>query len=82
MSNSNDATITKALVTTLEDGRAGYELAAEKGESPELARTFSVLSNQREQFASRLTKMAAIYGDDIEVDGSMLASLHRAWMSC
>jgi uncharacterized protein (TIGR02284 family) len=80
---SNDKTVTKDLMETLADGRDGYAQGATKlaQEDAALASTFSRLSSQRASFYNELEKMAKNYGDDVEESGSVLASLHRGWMS-
>jgi uncharacterized protein (TIGR02284 family) len=80
----NDASITKDLLQTLEDGRAGFEKAADKLEStdaPQLASTFRKYSAQRAAFATELSGLAQKYGDDLDESGSLAGSLHRGWLS-
>lgn len=81
---SNDASVTKDLLQTLEDGKDGYAKAADKladsdasGVSDDLRR----FSAQRGQFADELEKMAASYGDDLDESGSVTAAVHRGWLS-
>ena len=81
---SNDATVTKDLLQTLEDGRLGFEKGAEKLDStdtPQLASTFRKYSAQRAQFSAELTAMAAKYGDQLDESGSVAGTLHRGWLS-
>jgi uncharacterized protein (TIGR02284 family) len=81
---SNDASATKDLLQTLEDGRAGFEKGAEKLDStdaPQLATTFRNSSRQREQFATELQGLAAAYGDQLDEGGSVAGTLHRGWLS-
>jgi uncharacterized protein (TIGR02284 family) len=81
---SHDATVTKDLLQTLEDGRAGFEKGAEKLEStdtPQLAATFRKYSAQRAQFTTELTGLAAKYGDRLDESGSVAGTLHRGWLS-
>jgi len=81
---SNDASVTKDLLQTLEDGRAGFEKGAEKLEStdaPELAATFRKYSEQRAAFAAELRNLAQQYGDHLDEDGSLAGTLHRGWLS-
>ena len=81
---SNDATVTRDLLQTLEDGRLGFEKGAEKldsTDSPQLASTFRKYSAQRAQFSSELTGVAAKYGDQLDESGSVAGTLHRGWLS-
>lgn len=80
---SVDATVTKDLIETLEDGRAGFAKGAEKldGSDTELAASFRRLSEQRASFLTELRELARSYGDHIEESGSVAATLHRGWMS-
>jgi uncharacterized protein (TIGR02284 family) len=81
---SNDASVTKDLLQTLEDGRAGYEKGAEKldsTDSPQLATTFRQYSEQRAGFAVELRTLAQQYGDDIDANGSLAGTLHRGWLT-
>ena len=81
---SNDASVTKDLLQTLEDGRAGFEKGADKLEStdaPELAPAFRKYSQQRAAFATELKSLAQQYGDHLDEDGSVAGTLHRGWLS-
>lgn len=80
---STDETVTKDLIETLEDGKEGYAQAADKladsdGAHAETLRGFS---QQRAQLSDELQAMARSYGDHIEEDGSVTATLHRGWLS-
>lgn len=74
----------KDLVETLEDGREGFKQGAEKlakdGQT-RLADTFRELSQQRATFSAELRRIAKTHGEDVDESGSMMASLHRGWMS-
>lgn len=81
---STDYNVTKELIETLEDGKDGFAQGAEKLselERPDLAAEFRQYANQRAEFSAELDRLAAVYGDDIEEDGSLLADVHRMWMS-
>ena len=80
---STDKDVTRDLMKTLENGKEGFEKAAglvEK-DAPETAVTFRRLSQQRSTFYAELQKMALDYGDPIEEDSTIVAALHRGWMS-
>ncbi len=81
---SVDKKITKDLIETLEDGRKGFTEAADKladTNRADIAPKFRELAEQRAGFSAELETMAAAYGDDIDEDGSVLAAVHRGWMS-
>ena len=81
---STDATVTKDLMQTLEDGRNGFADAAGKlvdTDRPDLAPRFAEFSAQRATMYSELEVLAAAYGDDLDQDGSAAAAIHRGWMS-
>ena len=81
---SDDASVTKDLIQTLEDGKDGFAKGAEKlekdGETA-LAGTFQQLGAEREQLRAELHDLAAAYGDQIEDSGSVTAKAHRGWMA-
>ncbi|MEP1124798.1 MAG: PA2169 family four-helix-bundle protein [Ilumatobacter sp.] len=81
---SVDRKITKDLIETLEDGRKGFADAADKladTNRADIAPKFREFAEQRAGFSAELETMAAAYGDDIDEDGSVLAAVHRGWMS-
>ena len=81
---STDEDVSKDLIETLEDGKEGYRQGAEKladSKNSQLAGTFRELSAKRGQFSDELRGMAKGYGDDIKESGSVVAKLHRGWMS-
>ncbi len=81
---STDAKVAKKLMQTLQDGREGYEKGAEKltaGSAPELAATFRRYSQQRATFYDEIQQLAENYGDDLDESGSIVATLHRGWMT-
>lgn len=81
---STDARITKDLMETLEDGRQGFNKAAEEMASngrADYAAAFRRIADERAAFYTELEQMAAAYGDDVDEDGSVAGTLHRVWMS-
>jgi uncharacterized protein (TIGR02284 family) len=81
---STDESVTKEILETLEDGSAGFNKGAEKLEEigeGSLAGTFRTFGDQRRRFADELQGMANAYGDDPDRSGSIVAALHRGWMS-
>ncbi len=84
MAKSTDEKVTTDLIETLEDGRKGYEHAAERlsdSDRPDIASRFTAFAAQRGEFSTELEAMAASYGDDIDEDGSIGAAVHRGWIS-
>lgn len=81
---SNDESVTRDLIQTLEDGKDGFARGAEalekEGEAT-LAATFRQLGAQRADFSEDLQRIAAGYGDHIEQSGSVAAKVHRGWMA-
>lgn len=81
---STDRKVTENIIEILEDGKAGFEHAADMlrdSNRADLAPKFVTYSTQRAAFSEELEKMAATYGDDIDQSGSVKATIHRAWMS-
>lgn len=81
---SNDASVTKDLMETLQDGKDGFAAGAEKldkdGETS-LAATFRELGANRGRMYDELQVIAASYGDQIDDSGSVAAKVHRGWMA-
>ena len=81
---STDARVTKDLMETLEDGREGFNKAAEEMASngrADYAAEFRRIADERAGFYTELEQLAAAYGDDIDEDGSIAGTLHRVWMA-
>ena len=81
---TTDAAVTKDLLKTLHDGTDGFALGADKlekdGETA-LAATFREFGQDRSSLAHELQAIAAGYGDQIEVSGTVAAKVHRGWLS-
>jgi uncharacterized protein (TIGR02284 family) len=80
----NIGRVLEDLIETLEDGRKGFQKAAELlGESGhgDLADQMRQFAGQRAQFGAELRDLGRAKGFDIEEEGSAAAALHRAWMS-
>ena len=70
----------KGVLKRNADAAKGFEKASENADSAALANYFMNKSRQRENFNKELrTALRAEYADD-EVDGSIKAEFHRAWM--
>ena len=71
----------KELVTVLNDGKEGYENAAENVKSTELKVLFSGYASERATYATELKAHIAQHGEVSEnKDGDILGALHRTWM--
>lgn len=81
---STDRKVTKSLIATLEDGRKGFEQAADRladSDQPDLSAMFRTYAGERAAMSSELETMAAAYGDDIDEDGTAVAAAHRGWLA-
>jgi len=82
MENNNEIiSDLKGLINTLNDGKEGYESAAEITDSPELKSLFAGFATQRETYANELTAHIAQHGGHSENEsGGILGALHRTWI--
>jgi len=82
MENNNEIiSDLKGLVNILNDGKEGYESAAETTESIELKSLFLNFSAQRAAFAEELKAHIAQHGGESENEsGGVLGSIHRTWI--
>lgn len=80
---SEDERIATRLIHTLENGKMGFETAAEKlnDERPEVAAKFRQFSQQRATMSDRLKRVAASYGDDVGQRSTVPGALHRGWIA-
>lgn len=81
---SDDAQAAKELVETLRDGERGFGAAADKlreSDHPEWATTLERLSQQRATFRNEIVELGHEYDDDVDVSGTVAATLHRGWIS-
>lgn len=81
---SDDKSVAKELVETLEDGERGFASAAEKlrdSDRPEWAQTLQGLSGQRADFRKEIVDLGHEYHDDVDESGSAAATLHRGWIT-
>ena len=71
----------KGLVNIVNDGKEGYESAAEATNSIELEAVFSKYSSQRAGFAQELKDHIVKHGGESEnEEGGVLGALHRTWI--
>ncbi len=69
---------------TLVDGQEGYSQAADRLSGDDiiaLASSCRKFSEQRQEFWSDLRTVAAEHGFELSPQGSMLATLHRGWLT-
>ncbi len=80
---STDKKVTKKLMQVLQDGKEGYEKAAERvaEAKPDAAAAFRDAASERASMYAELDRIAATYGDDLEEDSGVIAAIHRGWMS-
>src|SRR5680860_592529 len=77
------AAVLEDLIQTLEDGRKGFEQAADHldgtaaGGVTDRMRTFS---EQRADFSSELRSIATMQGFEIDDKGSVAGAMHRGWI--
>ncbi len=71
----------KGLVKIVNDGKEGYESAAEITESGELKTLFFGLSIERATYAADLKSQIATHGGESDnEEGGILGAIHRTWI--
>ncbi len=81
---SSDESVAEDLIKTLENGHEGFASAAARlsgSNEPELSAEFTKFSEQRGQFATELTQLAAAYGDQADQRTTLPGAIHRGWMA-
>ena len=68
------------LVTICNDGKYGYETAAEDADSAALRAMFSGYSAERAEFTQQLKEEIRKAGGDPDHGGGPLGAIHRAWI--
>lgn len=84
METNKTAAVLEDLIETLEDGRKGFEQAAERiedSDEPALAIDLRRFAQQRAEFSIELRELAGRHGLEIDEEGSTGGALHRGWMS-
>ena len=72
----------KDILQLVNDGKEGYQSAADATESPELKALFLKLSGERIVYAAELKDHIALHGEEAEnEDGGILGGLHRTWLT-
>jgi uncharacterized protein (TIGR02284 family) len=79
---SNDEKVTRSLMKTLEDGRLGFQRAAQllAEDFPMAASVLVGSSARRSSMYAELQTFAASHGEALEDSGSVVASVHRGWL--
>ena len=78
---TDDLTILKTLTSTLNDSIKGYRDVGRKGRIARNSANCSTdFAEQREQASADLKAEVRRLGGDPDDDGSMLGSLHQAWL--
>lgn len=79
--NSEIISDLKGLINIVNDGKEGYESAAEATDSIELKGLFLKYSAQRAGYAMELKEHLALHGGDSDnEEGGILGVLHRTWI--
>jgi uncharacterized protein (TIGR02284 family) len=81
---TTDESVASQLVKTLENGRIGFERAADRVEESDrrdIGVKFRQFSMERGELIAELEAIAASYGDDVEARSTAAGVLHRGWMA-
>ena len=80
MAKDHDIKILNSLITTTIDSAEGYERAGQDAEAPQFTDLFRQFAQERRQVVTRLQDQVRTLGGMPNVDGSLVADLHRRWM--
>lgn len=80
MAKDHDIEVLNSLITTTIDSAEGYERAGQDAEAPQFADLFRQFAQERRQMVTRLQDQVRTLGGMPNVDGSLVADLHRRWM--
>jgi uncharacterized protein (TIGR02284 family) len=80
---STDEKVASKLAKTLENGKLGFERAAEKLDDghPDVATRFREFAAERGAMGDEIAGLAAAYGDDVDQDSTVAGALHRGWIA-
>lgn len=84
METNKTAAVLEDLIETLEDGRKGFEQAADRiedSDEPTLAIDLRRFAQQRSEFSVELRDLAGSHGIEINEEGSAGGALHRGWLT-
>ena len=77
MMQSNQKSQMKDLLTRIYDSYEGYKECAEQSEQARHQRLFKQFADERLEYANELKDLLEQNGEQIELDGSMMANVHR-----
>ena len=81
MDKDNAISVLEELIQTCKDGQKGYQEAASKVKRSRLKTYFNEQSLERSRFAGELeAELIRLGKPDKKVSGSVVGSLHRAWI--
>ena len=82
MDNMNEKVIDNLnhLIAICNDGKYGYQTAAEDADSAALRAMFMEYSTQRAEFVNTLQQEVRRLGGDPDKGGGPLGAIHRAWI--
>jgi uncharacterized protein (TIGR02284 family) len=70
------------ILQLVNDGKEGYQSAADSTEDPELKAMFLTISGERIVYASELKEHIALHGEEATNEsGGILGGLHRSWLT-
>lgn len=81
---STDESIATDLIRTLENGKEGFDKAAERlddSDRPDVAAKFREFAQQRAAMSDELKAIAGTYGDDVDQRSTLPGALHRGWIA-
>lgn len=81
---STDESIATDLIRTLENGKEGFDKAAERlddSDRPDVAAKFREFAHQRATMSDELKAIAGAYGDDVDQRSTLPGALHRGWIA-
>ncbi|MDZ4839536.1 MAG: PA2169 family four-helix-bundle protein [Bacteroidota bacterium] len=68
------------LISIAEDGKKGYENAAEDAQDGSLKAMFQKYATQRGTYSTDLKRLTSELGGDPDKEAGVMGSMHRAWM--
>jgi len=81
MDQNNAISVLEELIQTCKDGQKGYQEAASKVKRSDLKTFFNEQSQERSRFAGELeAELNPLGKGDKKLSGSVLGTLHRAWI--
>ena len=81
---STDESVATDLIRTLENGKEGFDTAAQKlddSDRPDVAIKFREFAQQRAAMSDELKAVAGAYGDDVDQRSTLPGALHRGWIA-